>query len=184
MKSTGMVRKVDAQLKKQRGTRDIRPTDTATIISADNNGLIAKFQKRGFPRYGDQKVIINARSESVLEKRMFQNCVLHRRIVIPAAGFYEWNAQKEKVTFTASQNKQPLFLAGFCGHFEGEDRFVILTTRANETMRTVHDRMPLVLEHHEIEEWLLENKKLNEFLKKIPPALQKKQEYEQQKLLF
>lgn len=179
-----MVRKVDAQLKKQSGTRDIRPTDTATIISADNNGLIAKSQKWGFPGYGDQKVIINARSESVLEKRMFQESVLHRRIVIPAAGFYEWNAQKEKVMFTATRNKQPLFLAGFYGHFEGEDRFVILTTGANESMRDVHDRMPLILEHCEIEEWLLENKKLDGFLKKIPLALQKKQEYEQQKLLF
>lgn len=179
-----IVRKVDAQLKKHQGIRDILPMDTATIISADNNGLIAKSQKWGFPGYGDQKVIINARSESVLEKRMFQDSILHRRIVIPATGFYEWNAQKEKVTFTAARDKQTLFLAGFYGFFEGEDRFVILTTGANETMRTVHDRMPLVLEHHEIEEWLLENKKVDGFLKKIPPALQKKQEYEQQKLLL
>lgn len=179
-----IVRKVDAQLKNQQGIRDIRPTDTATIISADKNGLIAKSQKWGFPGYGDQKVIINARSEYVQEKRLFQDSVLHRRIVIPAAGFYEWNAQKEKVMFTAARKKQPLFLAGFYGHFEGEDRFVILTTGANESMMSVHDRMPLILDHYEVEEWLLENKKLDGFLKKIPLTLQKKQEYEQQKLLL
>ena len=39
-----------------------------------------------------------------------------------------------------------MYLAGFCDWFENERRFVILTTAANESMKKVHDRMPLILE--------------------------------------
>lgn len=61
--------------------------------------------------------------------------------MIPAAGFYEWSRQKEKNTFYRKDGK-PLYLAGFYDRFDKEDRFVILTTVANASMRPVHDRMP------------------------------------------
>ena len=176
-----IVRKVDAQLKEKYKAKDVRPTETATIIMADKEGLTAQKQRWGFPGFGTQKVIINARAETALEKKMFRENVLRRRIVIPAAGFYEWNAQKEKVTFTARKG-QPMFFAGFYGYFEGEDRFVILTTGANESMKDVHDRMPLILEPYEIEPWLNDDKNLEGLLGKVPDFITRKQEYEQQKL--
>ncbi len=43
---------------------------------------------------------------------------------------------------------------GFCVWFEDERRFVILTTAANESMRKVHDRMPLILEKEQLADWL------------------------------
>lgn len=92
-----------------------------------------------------------------MEKRMFQNGIHYHRAVIPAAGFYEWSRQKEKNTFYRKDGK-PLYLAGFYDRFDKEDRFVILTTVANASMRPVHDRMPLVLEKDQIRSWLWEEK--------------------------
>lgn len=50
----------------------------------------------GFHGFKGKQVIFNARSESVLEKPLFRDSVRHRRVVVPAAAFYEWNARKEK----------------------------------------------------------------------------------------
>ena len=52
-----------------------------------------------FPGFTGKELLINARAESVLEKRTFQESVRHRRCVVPAKGFYEWNAKKEKYQF-------------------------------------------------------------------------------------
>lgn len=180
-----MIRKVDERLNGTRVTGDIRPTNIASVIAARNNELVLSPQRWGFPGFAKQNVIINARAESVLEKRMFRDSVLKRRIVIPATGFYEWNSQKEKATFTPMPEKNQnsiLFMAGFYNHFENEDKFVILTTAANDSMKDTHDRMPLLLESYELESWLCDDNRLHAFLGKVPPQLQKNQEYEQQRL--
>ena len=65
---------------------------------------------------------------------------------------------------------------------ENEHRFVILTTAANASMEPVHDRMPLILEENQIKDWICENSKTEELLKKTPPLLEREGEYEQMKL--
>lgn len=57
---------------------------------------------------------------------------------------------------------------------------MILTTKANESMILVHDRMPLILERGEIEDWIQRDERLLDFLGKTPIELVKKQDYEQQ----
>ena len=182
------IRKVDEQLKHARRTGDIHPTEKAAVIAAREQDLLLTEKRWGFPGFGNTGFIINARAETVLEKKMFRESVLNRRIIIPATGFYEWNHEKEKVTFIAENAVRGknviLYLAGFYGHFEGEDRFVILTTTANASMRDVHDRMPLLFEEEELKEWLLNRKRLEELLHKVPGPLKKKVEYEQQRLMF
>ena len=110
-------------------TGDIRPSDYAAVLSSANNHMIASVKRWGFPGFDSSKLIINARSESVLERKMFRESVLKRRLIIPATGFYEWNPHKEKVTFSPFKSSEStstpiLFLAGFYNHFEGEDKFV------------------------------------------------------------
>ena len=73
-------------------------------------------------------------------------------------------------------------MAGFYNHINDEDRFVILTTAANDSMKDTHHRMPLTLEPDELEPWLWEDKQLESFLHKVPIPLRMTQEYEQQKL--
>ena len=68
--------------------------------------LQAKSMKWGFPGYQGKGLIINAKSEGVLEKKMFRESMLHRRCAVPAKGFYEWNPQKEKYRFTRTDYEQ------------------------------------------------------------------------------
>lgn len=58
-----------------------------------------------------------------------------------------------------------------------EDGFVILTTRPNASVRSVHDRMPLILEKEEMIQWLCKDYK--DLLEKVPTLLEKKQSFEQ-----
>ena len=135
----------------------------------------------GFPQHQGNGLLINARSESVLEKRMFRDSVLHRRCIIPAGHFYEWTPSKEKVTFFR-EGDPVVLMAGFYNQFQEEDHFVILTVPANASVAKVHDRMPLILERSEIEDWVYDNGFLDFALHKKQPLLQKYQPYVQQSL--
>ena len=135
-------------------------------------------ERPGFPGYEGKKLIFNARCESAMEKPMFREAVLHRRAVIPAAGFYEWNQGKQKYTF-CRESGDAMFMAGCYRKYEDGDRFVILTTQANASMEQVHDRMPLILERDEAVCWLLEDDASEELLRKAPPLLERRTEFEQ-----
>lgn len=161
--------------------REIHPTDIAPVIVPNGQKLSCRTQRWGFSGFTDKQVIFNARSESVLEKRMFRESTLHRRIVVPAAWFYEWNQRKEKNIF--SLKEQPaIFMAGIYNYDQEEERFVILTTAANESMKPVHDRMPLILEKEEILQWIFNDKKAEQMLHKIPCLLERKSDFEQMTL--
>lgn len=160
--------------------RDICPSDRASVIG-EREGEERIFVARwGYPAPGSSGLVINARAETVLEKKLFQNGIRNHRIVVPAAGFYEWNRNREKYSFR--QGNAALYMAGFEDIFENEHRFVILTTAANASMEPVHDRMPLILEENQIKDWICENSKTEELLKKTPPLLEREGEYEQMKL--
>lgn len=161
--------------------REIHPTDIAPVIVPNGQKLSCRTQRWGFSGFTDKQVIFNARSESVLEKRMFRESTLHRRIVVPASWFYEWNQRKEKNIF--SSKEQPvIFMAGIYNYDQEEERFVILTTAANESMKPVHDRMPLILEKEEILPWIFNDKKAEQMLHKIPCLLERKTDFEQMTL--
>ena len=161
----------------QQLTGDILPTNTAPIIEKTEHGFKLSLCKWGFPVQNGKNLVINARAETVLDKPSFSNGIWYHRIVIPASGFYEWNRFKERSTFTRSDTSA-LYLAGFCDWFENEQRFVILTTAANESMLKVHDRMPLILEKEQLSDWF-DNKKMQEILRQKPVMLKRQSEYEQ-----
>lgn len=157
---------------------DIYPGKDAPVLSKENGSICCRWQYWGFPGFEREKRIFNARCESALEKPLFRDSILHRRIVIPATWFYEWNQRKEKNTFCRS-DMPVLFMAGFCRRYEDGEHFVILTTAANASMEPVHDRMPLILERQEITEWMFSDAKTESFLYKTPCLLERRTEYEQ-----
>lgn len=166
----------------QMQARDIHPTETAPVLTASDSGLECSLKRWGLLGFQGKQVIFNARSESALEKRSFREGMVHRRIVVPAVWFYEWNRNKEKNLFYR-KGKPVLFMAGIYNHYEDGDRFTILTTQANASMKPVHDRMPLVLEESEIIPWIFDSQKAREFLQKVPCQLERKAEYEQLRLI-
>jgi putative SOS response-associated peptidase YedK len=120
------------------------------------------------PRWTSKKPMpppINARAETVADKPMFRNLVTHKRCLVPATGFYEWQARG------AGEKKQPFFIhvsdqsifafAGLWDETRPEDApedvagsFTIITTSANEAMSAFHHRMPVILERNEEDLWL------------------------------
>lgn len=171
-----------ASINFQMRARDLHPTETAPVLTASDSGLECSLKRWGLPGFQGKQVLFNARSESALEKKAFREGMEHRRIVIPAAWFYEWNRNKEKNIFY--RKREPvLFMAGIYNHYEAGDCFTILTTQANASVKPIHDRMPLVLEENEIIPWIFDRQKAMEYLRKVPCLLERKAEYEQISLL-
>lgn len=164
--------------------RDICPGDETEVLTADGSGRIVKRAAVwGFSEIPNVGMVFNARSETALEKKLFRESVLHRRCAILADGFYEWNRAKEKAVFVDSGGGE-LYLAGFYEFRQDGERFVILTTEANESMIGVHDRMPLLLKKDQVRGWLLDDKRVEEYLRLRPFQLKKEMDYEQQTFEF
>lgn len=105
--------------------------------------------------------MINARSETAAEKPSFRSPFKRRRCIIPANGFYEWQKR--------DGGKQPLYihhsegallaLAGLWEHWHSPDgseieSCTILTTAPNEYMAPIHNRMPVLLDGADFDDWL------------------------------
>lgn len=159
---------------------DVTPGMSPVVLGAKESAMRAETMHWGITG-GSGSLIINARAESVRERPMFRNSIADRRLVIPAAGFYEWDRDKNKVTFSLP-DRQILFLAGLYTLDRNREAFVILTTRANRSMERVHDRMPLIISANEVSDWLFEPGKTGEFLQMTPPELTAFREYEQMSL--
>ncbi len=105
--------------------------------------------------------LINARSETVAEKPAFRQAFARQRCLIPASGFYEWQnrANGKQPWFARLRDEECFALAGLWQRWEGEDNLVIescniLTTPANDLMRNIHPRMPVILPPADHELWL------------------------------
>jgi putative SOS response-associated peptidase YedK len=105
--------------------------------------------------------LINARSETVGEKPSFREAFKQRRCIIPADGFYEWRREggKKQPFFFRMRDERPFGFAGLWERWEGDagqaiNSCTILTTEANEVLRPVHDRMPVILHPDDYELWL------------------------------
>jgi putative SOS response-associated peptidase YedK len=148
---------------------NIAPTQKILAIRQSPDGREAGMFKWGLiPSWAKDASIgaklINARSETVAEKPSFREAFKRRRCIIPADGFYEWQRTGSK--------KQPFYfhltddgLFGFAGLWDkwrtpnGEslETCSILTTDANEVLRHMHDRMPVILHSDDYDLWLDED---------------------------
>lgn len=151
-------------------TGEIFPTNTAPILLADENKITPKPMTWGFPGFKGKGVIINARGETALNKPMFRRSLLEGRCAVPTTGFYEWDRRKTKYRFQLP-GRDRLYLAGLWNIFQGEERFVILTTASNDTIINVHDRMPVLLTDDEVTPWLHDTGMASAKLTALQPAL-------------
>lgn len=143
-------------------TGEIFPTNVAPILVADQQITRASLMTWGFPRWQGSGVVINARAETVAEKQMFRTSIASRRCIVPSNGFYEWDHQdgKTKDKYLLRPRATPmLYMAGLFREFESDSgicytAFVIITTDANITVSQIHNRMPLVIEPGQKDQWL------------------------------
>lgn len=101
---------------------------------------------------------INARAESAFDKAFFRESMHQRRCLIPATGYYEWQAQNgRKQPFHIHLPKQnPFLMAGiwdYRGGDESQPTVAILTTQAPLDLEAIHDRMPVIIPNELIYNW-------------------------------
>jgi putative SOS response-associated peptidase YedK len=105
--------------------------------------------------------MINARAESVAEKPAFRAALRRRRCLVAADGFYEWQrrGKQKQPYFVRIRDDRPFAFAGLWETWQGPDlssieSCTLLTTEANDLMRPIHDRMPVILAPDAYQPWL------------------------------
>lgn len=110
-------------------------------------------------------LLINARSETAIGKASFRAAMRHRRVLVPASGFYEWkrpakeDGGKPQAYYIRPKRGGIVAFAGLMETWSSADGSevdtgAILTTAANAAMSRVHDRMPVVIAPEDFSRWL------------------------------
>ena len=146
---------------------NLAPTDVAPVVRTTDDGRALDLFRWGLipfwakdPSIGSR--MINARSETAREKPAFRDAFARHRCIVPADAFYEWKKLpdgKQPYCIRRADNT-PMAFAGLWSSWrpaEDAERirtFTILTTRPNEMVASLHDRMPVILEPESFASWL------------------------------
>lgn len=147
---------------------NVAPSQMIACVLEEASERILSLLKWGLvPAWAKEAAIgnrmINARAETLTEKPSFREAFQKRRCIVPASGFYEWKKSSggAKQPFYFYLNKKEVF--GFAGLWEewldkesGEllESCTIITTEANDVLKPIHDRMPVILKAGDYDQWL------------------------------
>ncbi len=106
-------------------------------------------------------LLVNARSESAAQKPSFRTAMRHRRMLVPASGFYEWR-RKGKISqafWVRPRDGGLMTFGGLMETWSGPDGTeidtgCILTTEANKEFSKIHHRLPVILQPGSFDRWL------------------------------
>lgn len=135
-------------------------------------GLVPKWMKT----IDSYKPMINARSETILEKPSFKEPFLKTRCLLPANGFYEWK-KNEKINqpyFISCKTKRLFYMAGIYEIWKNKEGAAlesccILTTKANLIISPIHNRMPVIVPENSLKLWLSDKTPESELLSILNP---------------
>ena len=110
-------------------------------------GIVPSWAKKN-----DFKPLINARLETINEKISFKKLIQLKKCVVVADGFYEWkrDAQNKIPHYFLREDKKTMFIAGIYD----QNQFCLITEQANENLKKIHHRQPVILNEKEINEYL------------------------------
>ncbi len=141
------------------------PSQELAVISSETPSKLSYYKWGLIPFWAkDAKIgnkLINARAETITEKPSFRNSLKSKRCLVLSDGFYEWKkVGKDKIPFriTLSDNS-PFAMAGIWDIWKNPNgelikSFSIITTEANELMKELHHRMPVILNREDEKAWL------------------------------
>jgi len=146
---------------------NIAPTQPVLAIPNDAKNKADFFLWGLIPSWSKDPAIanklINARGETLAEKPSFRGGFKYKRCLIPADGFYEWQVRAGEKTktpyFIHMKDRLPFAFAGLWDEWHSPDgaslrTCTIITTEPNELMSTLHNRMPVILDPRDYEQWL------------------------------
>lgn len=144
---------------------NIAPTQAVIVVNDDGTRNLTPMQWGLIPSWAKDPAIgnrmINARAETVATKPAFRAALRKRRCLIPADGFYEWQpiGRRKQPVYIAMKSREPFSFAGLWESWtspDGEEikSCTIITTEANELLKPIHDRMPVILSKEAEQVWL------------------------------
>ncbi len=149
---------------------NVAPTNEVyAVLEADGARLLDHLRWGLVPHWAKDLSIgsrmINARADGVATKNAFRQAFKSRRCLLPADGFYEWQAvpgqKRKQPMFIHRRDDEPLAFAGLWERWRGPDKqgetvrtCTVITTEANAMMAPIHDRMPVILPPERWAEWL------------------------------
>lgn len=145
---------------------NVAPTQPVPVVVLENGIRQFKLMRWGFlPSWvkdpGKFALVINARSETVLEKPSFRNAIRRRRCLLPADGYYEWQASptRKRPHYIRRRDGQPIAFAGVAETWTGPngeevDTVAIVTAAAAPEMTALHERVPVTIEQRDFDLWL------------------------------
>ncbi|MBF8963014.1 SOS response-associated peptidase [Pontibacter sp. FD36] len=157
------------------------PSQSLPVVTIDKPDTIQYFSWGLQPFWAkDSKSIkrsINARAETLREKPSFRSLLKSKRCLVPADGFFEWQVTPQgKVPHRILLKNEELFsFAGLWDEFidksTGEilHTYTIITTDANDLVKPIHDRMPVILSPEAEELWLDEHETQDDLLSLLKP---------------
>ena len=153
-------------LRDYRPRYNIAPTDQHFIVTSKYERPIARPASWGLVNSwasdnGRASQCINAKAETLDERRTFREAFLQRRCTVPADGFYEWRGPKtqREPVWIHPPDGGLLFFAGLYESWqakpgEWQRTFTIITTQANGWIRPIHNRMPVIFDERRAEDWM------------------------------
>lgn len=146
---------------------NIAPTQPILMIGVDGASQISPILVRWglVPAWvkepGEFSLLINARSETATEKPSFRNAMRHRRMLIPATGYYEWyrKGDEKQAYWVRPRDGSIMAFGGMMESWASPDGSEIdsgclLTTGANKSLSHIHHRMPVIIKPQDFETWL------------------------------
>lgn len=137
-------------------TGEVRPTDVAAVIVNNKSLQPMPFAMKWGYSLADRRPLINARSETAETKPLFRDGMQQRRCLIPASHYFEWQQLANKKIKNAIKpvNSTAMYMAGLYRFQNGVPEFIILTREPGESIRHIHDRMPVILPHEALKDWM------------------------------
>jgi putative SOS response-associated peptidase YedK len=163
---------------------NIIPRQPIAVIMEEGKRKIVSMQWGLIPHWAKEDKIanklINARSETITEKPSFKNSFKKHRCLIIADGFYEWQGAglSKRPFYFCRKDETPFGMAGLFDKWISPDGKIvttctIITTEANEIMKPIHHRMPVIIEPENYDIWLnpieTDTEKLRRFLEPCNP---------------
>lgn len=146
---------------------NVAPTDeAAVVVQRDDRRAVTRYRWGLIPHWAAEARIagrtFNARSETIAEMPAFRDSFRRKRCLVPVDSFYEWrleNGIRQPYRILRADGL-PLVLAGLWDGWRDPQTetirrtFTIVTTRANERIAQLHDRMPVILPQGAWATWL------------------------------
>ena len=145
---------------------NVAPTQPIPVVMIENAARHFRLMRWGLlPAWVKDPrtfaLLINARAETVLEKPAFKNAIKRRRCLIPADGYYEWQASetRKRPHFIHRRDGQPFGFAGLAETWIGPngeelDTVAIVTAPAGADLSVLHHRVPVTVTPADFDSWL------------------------------